>query len=30
MNLDGVFALLTNVVWISLGPCAVADFEDHS
>ncbi|MBC7632010.1 2,3,4,5-tetrahydropyridine-2,6-dicarboxylate N-succinyltransferase [Aeromicrobium sp.] len=26
-NLDGVFGLLTNVVWSSLGPCAVADFE---
>ncbi len=26
-NLDGVFGLLTNVVWTSEGPCAVADFE---
>ncbi|HEY7043495.1 MAG TPA: 2,3,4,5-tetrahydropyridine-2,6-dicarboxylate N-succinyltransferase [Nocardioidaceae bacterium] len=26
-NLDGVFALLTNVVWTNLGPCAVEDFE---
>lgn len=26
-NLDGVFGLLTNVVWTSHGPCAVADFE---
>ena len=27
-NLDGVFGLLTNVVWTSLGPCAVEGFED--
>jgi 2,3,4,5-tetrahydropyridine-2,6-dicarboxylate N-succinyltransferase len=27
LNLDGVFGLLTNVVWTSLGPCAVEDFE---
>jgi len=27
VNLDGVFGLLTNVVWTSLGPCPVADFE---
>jgi len=27
LNLDGVFALLTNVVWTSFGPCAVEDFE---
>ncbi|WP_017936017.1 2,3,4,5-tetrahydropyridine-2,6-dicarboxylate N-succinyltransferase [Nocardioides sp. Iso805N] len=26
-NLDGVFALLTNVVWTSAGPCAVEGFE---
>lgn len=26
-NLDGVFGLLTNVVWTSLGPCAVEGFE---
>ena len=26
-NLDGVFGLLTNVVWTSIGPCAVANFE---
>lgn len=26
-NLDGVFGRLSNVVWTSLGPCAVADFE---
>lgn len=26
-NLDGVFGLLSNVVWTSAGPCAVADFE---
>ena len=27
INLDGVFGLLTNVVWTSAGPCAVAGFE---
>ena len=27
LNLDGVFGLLTNVVWTNHGPCAVADFE---
>jgi 2,3,4,5-tetrahydropyridine-2-carboxylate N-succinyltransferase len=27
VNLDGVFGLLTNVVWTSAGPCAVEDFE---
>ena len=27
LNLDGVFGLLTNVVWTSAGPCAVAGFE---
>ena len=27
-NLDGVFGLLTNVVWTSLGPCAVDGFEE--
>lgn len=27
INLDGVFGLLTNVVWTSIGPCAVAGFE---
>ena len=26
-NLDGVFGLLNNVVWTSVGPCAVQDFE---
>jgi len=26
-NLDGVFGLLTNVVWTNHGPCAVGDFE---
>ncbi|MDH2415001.1 2,3,4,5-tetrahydropyridine-2,6-dicarboxylate N-succinyltransferase [Nocardioides sp. CER19] len=26
-NLDGVFGLLTNVVWTSEGPCAVEGFE---
>lgn len=26
-NLDGIFALLTNVVWTSAGPCAVEEFE---
>jgi 2,3,4,5-tetrahydropyridine-2-carboxylate N-succinyltransferase len=27
VNLDGVFGLLTNVVWTSEGPCAVTGFE---
>jgi 2,3,4,5-tetrahydropyridine-2-carboxylate N-succinyltransferase len=27
VNLDGVFGLLQNVVWTSVGPCAVEDFE---
>ncbi|MGJ9421147.1 2,3,4,5-tetrahydropyridine-2,6-dicarboxylate N-succinyltransferase [Aeromicrobium sp. CF3.5] len=27
LNLDGVFGLLTNVVWTSIGPCSVAGFE---
>lgn len=27
MNLDGVFGLLTNVVWTNFGPCAVEGFE---
>ena len=27
VSLDGVFGLLTNVVWTSAGPCAVAGFE---
>ncbi len=26
-NLDGVFGLLTNVVWTSAGPCLTEDFE---
>jgi 2,3,4,5-tetrahydropyridine-2-carboxylate N-succinyltransferase len=26
-NLDGLFGLLNNVVWTSLGPCAVEGFE---
>jgi 2,3,4,5-tetrahydropyridine-2-carboxylate N-succinyltransferase len=26
-NLDGIFGLLTNVVWTSVGPCEVEDFE---
>lgn len=26
-NLDGIFGVLTNVVWTSHGPCAVDDFE---
>ena len=26
-NLDGLFGLLTNVVWTSLGPCPTDDFE---
>jgi 2,3,4,5-tetrahydropyridine-2,6-dicarboxylate N-succinyltransferase len=27
INLDGIFGLLTNVVWTSSGPCAVEGFE---
>ncbi|MEJ7707819.1 MAG: 2,3,4,5-tetrahydropyridine-2,6-dicarboxylate N-succinyltransferase [Nocardioidaceae bacterium] len=27
LNLDGIFGLLNNVVWTTLGPCAVAAFE---
>lgn len=27
-NLEGLFGLLTNVVWTSEGPCAVAGFEE--
>jgi 2,3,4,5-tetrahydropyridine-2-carboxylate N-succinyltransferase len=27
VNLDGIFGLLTNVVWTSAGPCAVEGFE---
>lgn len=27
LNLDGIFGRLSTVVWTSLGPCAVADFE---
>ena len=27
LDLDGVFGLLTNVVWTSAGPCAVDGFE---
>ena len=27
LNLDGVFGLLTNVVWTNVGPCAVEGFE---
>jgi 2,3,4,5-tetrahydropyridine-2,6-dicarboxylate N-succinyltransferase len=26
-NLDGIFGLLTNVAWTTLGPCAVDSFE---
>ena len=26
-NLDGVFGLLTNVAWTSVGPCSLVDFE---
>ncbi len=26
-NLDGLFGVLTNVVWTSIGPCAVEGFE---
>ncbi len=28
VNLDGVFALLANVVWTDRGPCAVGGFEE--
>ena len=28
INLDGVFAVLPNVVWTSAGPCAVDGFEE--
>ncbi len=27
INMDGIFGLLTNVVWTSAGPCAVDGFE---
>jgi 2,3,4,5-tetrahydropyridine-2-carboxylate N-succinyltransferase len=27
LNLDGLFAILPNVVWTSVGPCAVEGFE---
>jgi 2,3,4,5-tetrahydropyridine-2-carboxylate N-succinyltransferase len=27
VNLDGLFGVLANVVWTSVGPCAVEDFE---
>ncbi len=27
INLDGIFRVLPNVVWTSVGPCAVDDFE---
>ena len=27
LNLDGVFGLLTNVVWTSAGPCSLVDFD---
>ena len=27
LNLDGLFGLLTNVVWTSAGPCSLIDFE---
>ena len=27
LNLDGLFAVLNNVVWTSVGPCPVEDFE---
>ncbi|MDX6276095.1 MAG: 2,3,4,5-tetrahydropyridine-2,6-dicarboxylate N-succinyltransferase [Nocardioidaceae bacterium] len=27
-SLDGIFGLLTNVVWSSIGPCAVEGFEE--
>jgi 2,3,4,5-tetrahydropyridine-2-carboxylate N-succinyltransferase len=28
LNLDGVFGVLSNVVWTNRGPCAVEDFEE--
>ncbi len=28
LNVDGIFATLVNVVWTSIGPCAVDGFED--
>src|SRR6202021_2796987 len=27
LNADGLFGILTNVVWTNHGPCAVEDFE---
>ena len=27
LNLDGIFGVLPNVVWTTVGPCAVEDFE---
>ena len=27
INLEGIFGVLTNVVWTSMGPCSVEDFE---
>jgi 2,3,4,5-tetrahydropyridine-2,6-dicarboxylate N-succinyltransferase len=27
LNLDGIYAVLPNVVWTTTGPCAVEDFE---
>lgn len=27
INLDGIFAHLTNVVWTNFGPCSLQDFE---
>lgn len=28
LNLDGIFAILPNLVWSSVGPCEVASFND--
>ncbi|BBY59672.1 2,3,4,5-tetrahydropyridine-2,6-dicarboxylate N-succinyltransferase [Mycolicibacterium sarraceniae] len=28
LNLDGIFGLLTNVVWTNFGPCQIEGFED--
>jgi len=28
LNLEGIFGILSNVVWTSRGPCAVAGFEE--
>ena len=30
LNLDGVFGLLSNVVWTNVGPCAVGRLRDRA